>query len=214
VGKTSLQNSLLLVAFLLVRAFATFAQTPPQELVSQVKRAVVIVTTYDQYANPLQQGSGFFIASDRIVTNLHVVESAKEIRVKTFTGETVSAQSVVAKDRLADLAIFQISAPCRETTSLQVSEISSLQGESPLVVSNPKGSHWKVTAGQVAGTWNFEDVGSRMQITVSLVAGSGNGPVVNLQGHVIGTPVRDTGSVDDLDFAVPVDRLKILVARQ
>jgi S1-C subfamily serine protease len=184
------------VAFFLLSAFPAFAQTSPQELVSQVKRAVVIVTAYDQLGNPLGHGTGFFISSDRIVTNFYVVESAKEIRIKTFTGETVSGVTVVEMDRQADLAILQISAPCRETSSLQVS-----QGESLLVVSNARSSHWKVTAGQVAATWNFEDLVTRMQITASLTPGSSGGPVVNLQGHLIGI-------AEAIDFAVPVDRKK------
>jgi S1-C subfamily serine protease len=200
------------VALVLVSSFSASAQTAPQELVSQVKRAVVIVTTYDQHANALQQGSGFFISADRIVTNFHVIDSARQILIKTFNGETVPVESVVASDTQADLAILQIGAPCHDTTSLQVADISPAEGDSLVVVSNPKGSSWKVTAGQVAATWNFEHLGSRMQITASLKPGSSGGPVVNLQGHVIGIAVMHTGSADDLDFAVPAERLKDLQA--
>jgi len=200
----------------LVATVSTFAQnqsqTAPQELVAQVKRAVVVVTTYDEHSNALQQGSGFFISPARVVTNFHVIDSAKQIRIKTFNGETVQVHSVLASDKQADLAILQIANQCRDTTSLQVSDITPVEGESLIVVSNPKGSSWKVTVGQVATTWNFEHLGSRMQITASLKPGSSGGPVVNLQGHVIGIAVMHTGSADDLDFAVPAERLKSLQA--
>jgi S1-C subfamily serine protease len=212
VRKTFLSIIVVLVGT--VSAFAqtpkTQDQTPPQELVSQVKRAVVIVTTYDEHLNALQQGSGFFISPARVVTNFHVIDSAKQIRIKTFNGETVQVHSVLASDKQADLAILQIAALCRDTTTLEVSDISPAEGDSLVVVSNPKGSSWKVTAGQVATTWNFEHLGSRMQITASLKPGSSGGPVVNLQGHVIGIAVMHTGSADDLDFAVPAERLKDL----
>jgi S1-C subfamily serine protease len=216
VRKTSL---LSVVAFVLFASASTFAQNSqptdqiaPQELISQVKRAVVIVTTYDQHSNALQQGSGFFISPERVVTNFHVVDSAKQIRIKTFKGDTVTVQTVLASDSRADLAILQIASPCHDTTSLQVSDIAPVEGQSLMVVSNPKGSSWKVSAGQVATTWNFEHLGSRMQITASLKPGSSGGPVVNLQGHVIGIAVMHTGSGDDLDFAVPATRLKNLQA--
>ena len=188
--KQLVQYSLLLGAFVLPSAFPAFAQTSPQELVSQVKRAVVIVTTYDNQKKPLQQGSGFFISSNRIVTNFHVVESAKEIRIKTFTGETVSVVTVVAKDRQADLAILQSAAPCRETSSLQVANIFPATHESLVVVNNSKGPLWKVTVGKVAATWNFEDLGTKMQITATL-APSSAGPVVHLQGHMMGIAAMD-----------------------
>jgi S1-C subfamily serine protease len=202
----------LVVALVLISSLSASAQTAPQELVAQVKRAVVIVTTYDQNSNALQQGSGFFISSDRIVTNFHVVDSAKQIRIRTFSDETVPVESIVAADSQADLAILQLGAPCHDTTSLQVADITPAEGDSLVVVSNPKGSTWKVTAGQVAATWNFEHLGSRMQITASLKPGSSGGPVVNLQGYLIGIAVMHTGSADDLDFAVPAERLKDLQA--
>jgi len=189
VVKQPVQNSVLLVAFLLLSAFPAFAQTSPQQLVSQVKRAVVIVTTYDAQKNPLRQGSGFFIGSNRLVTNFHVVESAREIRIKTFTGETASVEIVVAMDRQADLAILQISAPCREISSLDVANISPATRESLGVVNNAKGPLWKVTVG-TAATWNFEDLGTKMQITASLAL-TNAGPVVRLQGHMMGIAAMD-----------------------
>ena len=208
--KPSLPTIFAPLVILLITACSTSAQTPPQELVNQVKRAVVIVTTFDQHTKPLQQGSGFFIAPDRVVTNFHVIKSATEIRIKTFNGETVSVKTVLASDVHADLAILLIGTPCLDTTSLQVADILPVEGERLMVISNPKGSRWKVSAGQVGTTWNFEHLGSRMQITASLAPGSSGGPVVNLQGHVIGIAVMHTGGADDLDFAVPADRLKDL----
>ena len=206
--KTTLLFSLALV--LITTAVNSLAQTPPQELVSQVKRAVVVVTTYDKTDHALKQGSGFFISADRLVTNAHVVENAEEIRLQTFCGEIVRVKTVVASDQQADLAILHIDVPTRDTTSLEVADLKPAEGESLIVVSNPKGSNWKVTAGRVGTTWDFEHLGSRMQITASLAPGSSGGPVVNLKGHVIGIAVMHTGSADDLDFAVPADRLKDL----
>jgi len=208
VRKTTLLFSLSLV--LLTIAISSLAQSPPQELVSEVKRAVVVVTTYDKTGHPLKQGSGFFISADQLVTNFHVVDDSAEIRVKTFSGEVALVRSIVASDRQADLAILKIATPCHDTTSLEVADITPAEGESLIVVSNPKGNDWKVTAGRVGTTWNFEHLGSRMQITASLAPGSSGGPVVNLKGHVIGIAVMHTGSADDLDFAVPADRLKDL----
>lgn len=206
----TIRNFLTFVSLLTLSAVFVVGQTPPQNLVSQVKRAVVVVTTFDHSGKQLRQGSGFFIDSDRIVTNYHVIDAAGEVRIKTFNGSTTSVKTILATDKMADLTILQIESPSTDTTSLEVSDVSPAEGESLLVVSNPKGSLWKVSSGQVGATWNFEHLGSRMQITASLAPGSSGGPVVNLKGHLIGIAVMHTGGADDLDFAVPVERLRTL----
>jgi serine protease Do len=207
---TLLIRTLLTLLVLPVFATATYAQAPPQELVSQVKRAVVIVSALDQNGKAFRQGSGFFIDPNTIVTNLHVIESANRIQIKTFNGLEKTVQSVSSSDAKADLAIMQIDTPVPDTTSLQVTDFTAAEGDGVVVVSHPKGSRWKVTAGRVGATWNFEHLGSRMQITASLAPGSSGGPVVNLQGHLIGIAVMHAAGADDLDFAVPVERLKKL----
>jgi S1-C subfamily serine protease len=197
--KDLLQKSVIALAVLFVSSSA-FAQTAPQELVRQVKHAFVIVTTYDEHAQPLQQGSGFLIASDRIVTNFRLMDLATEIRIKTFNGDTALVEKVVSTNPSADLAILKINAPCRDTTSLQVADILVDESKGVLEFSNPSGSGWKVTASKVVGgTWNLEHVDSRMKVTAGLTSGNSGGPVVNVHGYVIGPAVIDKGSYDTQD---------------
>lgn len=188
------------------------AQVPPQELVTQVKRAVVVITAYDAQGKALQQGSGFFIANDRIVTNLHVVRPASKIKIQTFNGLTVPVESIVAEDDKSDLALLRIDSLCPGTTTLPIQELGALEGEKVMVISNPRGSLWKVTTGQVGASWDFEHLGTRMQITASIRPGSSGGPVVNLQGHVVGVAVMHIEGADNMDFAVPAGRLVSLRA--
>jgi hypothetical protein len=95
------------------------AHDPFTEKMASLKRAVVIVTTYDDHGCPFLQGSGFFIASDRIVTNLHVISHASEIRIKTFAGKTFTVQAVLATDGDADLALLKMDIPCPDATTLR-----------------------------------------------------------------------------------------------
>jgi serine protease Do len=204
---------LSLLGLLLLFGTVANAQQPPQQLVAQLKKAVVVVTTQDAQGRALLQGSGFFIAPDRIVTNLHVVRAAHDIRVQTFNGETIVVDSIVATDPNGDLALLRINRPASGTTTLQVEELGALEGDDVLVISNPRGSHWKVTAGQVGTSWNFEHLGTRMQITASLEPGSSGGPVVNLRGHVVGVAVMHIEGADNIELAVPAERLTALRPR-
>jgi hypothetical protein len=188
------------------------AHDPFTEKMASLKRAVVIVTTYDDHGCPFLQGSGFFIASDRIVTNLHVISHASEIRIKTFAGKTFTVQAVLATDGSADLALLKMDIPCPDATTLQVEDESPIEGESIILLSNPQGSHWKVTHGRVGRIWQFESIGRRMQITAGVFPGSSGGPVLNQQGQVIGIAVMHIGSADELNFAVPAESLITLEA--
>jgi S1-C subfamily serine protease len=202
-------TGLVAVVFVLFAASLISAREPSKEKIASFKRAVVIVTTYDDHGKPLLQGSGFFITPDRIVTNLHVISHASEIRIQTFAGNTFTVQTIIATDAGSDLALLQLEAPCPNATTLRVEE-SATEGESIILLSNPQGSHWKVTHGRVGRIWQFESIGRRMQITADIFPGSSGGPVLNLEGHVVGIAVMRLGGADDLNFAVPAESLRTL----
>ena len=207
-----LMTGLMAAVFVFFAASLITAREPSKEKIASFKRAVVIVTTYDDQGKPLLQGSGFFVTPDCIVTNLHVISHASEIRIETFTGKTFTVQTIVATDAGSDLALLQMEAPCPNATTLQVEDESPTEGESIILLSNPQGSHWKVTHGRVGRIWQFEGIGRRMQITAGIFPGSSGGPVLNEQGQVVGIAVMRLGSADNLNFAVPAESLKTLQA--
>ena len=200
-----------LLFFLIVSSVSVAAaQAPSSEVVARVKRAVVLITTYDNQGKPRKQGSGFFLSPERVVTNLHVIDSASEIRISTFAGRKALVESVLATDKTSDLALLQLTAPCSDVATLGLEDAEPQKGEPVIVVSNPRGSHWQVTVGEAGPIWDFFDIGERLQITAGVLPGSSGGPVLNLQGRVIGIAAMHTGSADDLNFAVPAARLKTL----
>lgn len=195
----------------LVTAQTAFTKTSPEKI-GLLKRAVVIVTTLDREGNPLLQGSGFFIAADRIVTNLHVIRDAGLIRIEMFNGHTSTVHNVVAVNEREDLALLQMEAPNADAGILQLADSAPVEGEAIELMSNPRGSQWKLTSGQVGPVWKFKGTGNRIQITASILPGSSGGPVVNKEGHVVGIAVMHLPSIDDLNFAVPAESLKALQA--
>ena len=205
-------TGLMVVVFVSCSVSLIAARELSREKIDSFKQAVVIVTTYDAHGKPLLQGSGFFITPDRIVTNLHVISHAREIRIKTFAGKTFTVQTIVATDAGSDLALLQMEAPCSNATTLQVEDESPTEGESIILLSNPQGSHWKVIPGRVGRTWQFENIGRRIQITADVFPGSSGGPVLNQQGQVVGIAVMRMASADDLNFAVPAESLRSLQA--
>ena len=210
------QSSAMVCLFLLAFAPLATAQTAfttnSTEKIALLKRAVVIVTTLDSEGNPLLQGSGFFIAADRIVTNLHVIREAGSINIETFDGHTSAVLNVVAVDEREDLALLQMEAPNADGATLQLADSAPVEGEEIVLMSNPRGSQWKLTSGQVGPIWEFKGTGHRIQITAAILPGSSGGPVVNKEGQVVGIAVMHLQSNDDLNFAVPAQSLKALQA--
>ena len=204
------------MAFLFLLAFCSpaAAKTPSRknsvDKIALLKRAVVIVTTVDRQGKPLLQGTGFLIAVDRVVTNLHVIKDAGLIQIEMFDGRTSTIRNILAVNERDDLALLQIEAPNPDVAILQLADTAPLEGEPIHVMSNPRGSQWQLAQGRVGPIWQFKGTGKRLQISASVLPGSSGGPVLNKEGRVVGVAVMHVESPDDLNFAVPVKGLKAL----
>lgn len=203
-------SAFVVVGLVLFCAPLVRAQRSQAEQMTRLKKAVVIVTTYDGRGKPLLQGSGFFIDRGEIVTNFHVIKNASQIRVETFNRTISVVKAILATDERSDLALLRIDSPSPQLTVLSLKTSAPAEGESATLISNPQGSHWKVTRGSIGLLWEFHGFGERLQISATISPGSSGGPVLDSRGEVIGVAAMYFNSVEDLNFAVPVERLQAL----
>ena len=203
----------VLIATLTFISASTWATESSPNQITQLKRAVVIITTYDATGIALLQGSGFFINANEVATSLHVIKGANQIRIETFAGTTVTVKSVVATSQEADLALLRLAEPCPNSEILQLVATPPHEGEPVMLVSSPQGSRWKITRGNVGLLWEFSGFRTRLQITAEIAPGSSGGPVLNEQGQVVGIAALYVNSAEDLNFAVPVASLRKLEAQ-
>lgn len=202
--RRSLLAVLLRPALLLLPLAATaLAGEPLPEAVSQVKRAVVVVNTFDERGKPLFRGSGFFVGGSRLVTNLHVVGTAARVEVKTFDGQTLRVAGAVAFDASRDLALLETSAPPAGVATLELEESGPSVGEEIFVVGHPNGGACEVTRGNALTLWRFQEAGEMLRITAAISRGSSGSPVVNLRGRVVGVATMNLRRSGDFYFAVP-----------
>ncbi|HEV9036908.1 MAG TPA: trypsin-like peptidase domain-containing protein, partial [Puia sp.] len=94
-------------------------------------------------------GSGFIISTDGfVVTNNHVIENAKDIRVSLADGRTVAAE-LKGADPSTDIAVLKIDVTGLRVLSFADSE--ALQpGQIAIAIGNPLGLQHTVTAGVVS----------------------------------------------------------------
>src|SRR3954469_24268243 len=81
------------------------------ELVRRIKPSAVAIETFDSHGEKLSRGSGFFIETDRIVTNRHVLEGAYRAEVHSSTGSVFPVKGVLAVDAEGDIAVLKIDPP-------------------------------------------------------------------------------------------------------
>ena len=177
----SLLRVIILGSLLLFGSASGYAQQPLSNLVSQVNRAVALVSSYNERGHLLTHGSGFFIAPDRIVTKLHLIDSARDIRIKQSSGATISVRAVVARYPEADVAILQLGRPAREVTALQPGKISRF------IMNGGKEAQWNVTVDPADGDWSFQHIATGLQVMASINLAKNGDPIVKLKAYVNGT---------------------------
>jgi S1-C subfamily serine protease len=166
------------------------------------------------------RGSGFIYDEEgHIVTNYHVIQGAKTVSVRFSDGNNYRAK-ITGQDIYSDLAVLQpdTSALYREQLKpLPVANSSSIQVGQPIVaIGSPEGLTNSMSQGIISQI-NRLDIdftrrflrGDLIQTDAAINPGSSGGPLLNLQGQVIG--VSEFGLLDPitlapepgLNFAIP-----------
>ncbi len=205
-----LKNLLFIFVFSAFFAGNTLAQDFLPELVKRIKPSAVAIETFDSKDNALSKGSGFFIAADRIITNRHVIERAARVEIHLLDGKKFQVKGVLAIDGEGDLALLQVDVPRALAVPLPVVKAVPQEGESIVVVGNPYGLEGSVSNGIVSAVREISGYGKIIQITASISPGSSGSPVVNMAGQVIGIATLQAAEGQNLNFAVPAERISLL----
>lgn len=201
---------LLLLAFLLSPLKTVDSQDLLPELVRRIKPSAVAIETFDVRGEKVSRGSGFFIDTDRIVTNRHVLDGAHRAEIHSSTGNIYPVKAVLAIDAEGDIALLKIDAPAGLIRPLPLDKTSPQEGESIVVIGNPLGLEGSVTNGIVSAVRDIPTFGRIIQITAPISSGSSGSPVVNMQGQVIGIATLQITGGQSVNFAIPSERISQL----
>ena len=162
-------------------------------------------------------GSGVIIDEEGyLVTNNHVVSQSNEIWVRTATTTNTYRARVVAQDPKTDLALLKIEAPVGEKfIAVDFGQDDDLLlGETVLALGNPFGLGGSVSRGilssksRVAPSDNEQlDIPNWLQTDAAVNPGNSGGPLVNLQGQLIGLNVAILRQAQGINFAIPIKRI-------
>ena len=180
------------------------------DLIERIQASVVQITTGSGSA------SGFIISSDGlVVTNEHVVSGESSVGVWLTNGRRYDAD-VLERDSTSDLALLQIDGGSFDAIAIGNSDTVRM-GDEVLALGFPIadtiGTNLTVTRGIISSTRTENGV-ALLQTDASLNPGNSGGPLVNLDGEVIGvnsSRIEETDSgrpVTNIGFAVSVSELE------
>ena len=164
-------------------------------------------------------GSGVILSSDGyIVTNAHVVQGARRIRVRLpgleLPGPDGSqphgpvTAKVVGLDRQSDLAVLRIEA--KDLPAMELADSDQLkQGQVVFAFGSPEGLENSVTMGVISATArqvSDENPSTYVQTDAPINPGNSGGPLVDVDGRMVGINtfiLSESGGSEGLGFAIP-----------
>ena len=202
---------LITLAVLLFHTVSTAsAQTVP-EVAEKALAATVYLEMQDSNGLPLGFGSGFFLKSNLIATNYHVIAGAASGTAK-LVGKSITykIEGFTATNKYNDLALLKVSASGIKPLPLGNSDAVKI-GETVYVADNPKGLEGTFSDGIISSRHGGHAKGC-LQMTAPISPGSSGGPVLNGKGEVIGVSSMILEGGQNLNFAIPSLYVKTLLA--
>lgn len=157
-------------------------------------------------------GSGFLISDDgTIITCLHVIDEMRSGAVQLSDGDIYNSFTIRAYDERRDIAIIQIAG--FDLPFIELGNSNDVRvGESVVIIGNPLGLEKTVTTGVVSAIRSYEGIGKVIQTDAAANPGNSGGPVLNMDGQVVGIVDFKLRGSENLNFAIPINYARGLLA--
>ncbi|KAJ8602473.1 hypothetical protein CTAYLR_001199 [Chrysophaeum taylorii] len=180
--------------------------------------AVVNITSQVQHhtflgvQQAMSAGSGFIVSEDGlVVTNAHVVSHGNNIKVNLNDGRQTRGK-LLAMDRSSDVALVKIE-NARDLPVAKIGSSSHLRpGDFVVALGSPLNLSNSVTCGIVSAVARHgSEIGivqqraEYIQTDAAINVGNSGGPLVDLDGKVIGINTMKAQRADGISFAIPID---------
>ena len=183
-----------------------------QEQIPELFRRFFDVPGDPNYDEPDRRGAGsgfIFEKNGYIITNHHVIEGADQIIVRLADRREFEAK-LVGSDQTSDVALLKIEAD--NLPVLKLGDSSSLKaGEWVAAIGSPFNFEQTITAGIVSAKGRSSGAQQYVpfiQTDVAINRGNSGGPLLNLDGEVVGINswiLSSTGGYIGLSFSIPIE---------
>lgn len=165
-------------------------------------------------------GSGVMIdSSGLVVTNVHVIEGADEVKVSLSDKREFEAE-IVLKDSRTDLAVLKLKGTHESFVTLDLANSDDLLvGDVVLAIGNPFGVGQTVTHGIVSALARTQvgitDYQFFIQTDAAINPGNSGGALVDMTGRLAGINTAiysKSGGSQGIGFAIPANMVRVVVA--
>jgi hypothetical protein len=202
---------IIIIFSVFMSSLSLLAQERLPEIVKKVQPSTVVILTYNKEGKILGQGSGFFISKNHVITSRHVLLDASRAEVKIVGKRAYHVKEVLAEDKEGDIILISVDIPFK-IRPLSISTSVPEVGEQVIVIGGPLGLEKTVSDGIVSAVREIPEFGKIIQITAPISPGSSGSPVVNMKGEVIGVASFQIVKGQNLNFAIPAERVAKLTA--
>lgn len=176
-----------------------------EDLVGRVSSGVVRIET------PSGRGSGFFVATDTLLTNAHVTGHEYEVTVRLLDGTGLQARVGATSPEL-DVAILKLrEARPGQAVLVLGSALTVRPGQEVLAIGSPYGVLQNSVSRGIISALRQVDNAMVLQTDAALNPGNSGGPLLDRSGAVIGINTFKSRGGEGLNFAVAIDYAKALL---
>jgi S1-C subfamily serine protease len=185
----------------------------PSALFEACSPAVVWIAVYDRTGEFIGSGSGFYISSrGLLVTNYHVIDGGMFFKASDQEKRATPLQ-VVAMDSEADLALLYFARTSGPTLLLAENDLPAV-GNRAYAIGSPRGLANSLSEGLISGHRELPGGLTLIQTTTPMSPGSSGGPLLDESGRVLGVTTLGLADSQNLNFVVPVERIRRLLGRR
>lgn len=178
------------------------------------------VADCEKYQKAEWTGTGFAIADGYIVTNYHVTNGAKTLRIKGVKGDMEKAYKgyTITSDKEHDLSIIKIVDTDFEgfgKIPYGIGKSTVDVGDNIFVLGYPlttsMGNEIKLTDGIISSSTGYKGDESMYQISAPIQPGNSGGPLFSEEGNVIGVVFAKHTEAENASYAIKISYLYSLL---
>ena len=173
-----------------------------EDVIDRYKQIVI------QIATPYSTGTGFYHSEfDIIITNEHVIRDNKQVIVD---GDLIKKQmvDVLYVDSKFDLAFIQAPEELHDSENKFSSKLELNEGNHVIAIGHPYGLKYTVTQGIISNLTHEQSGIQYIQHDAALNPGNSGGPLIDLQGKIIGINTFIIRDGNNIGFSLPVKYLR------
>jgi S1-C subfamily serine protease len=170
------------------------------------------VSTEVEGDNFISSGTGFGISPNGyIVTNYHVVENGKNIKIKGINGDFSKEYIAfsIAVDKNNDIAILKINDPKFEKINnipykltLKILDVGTSVYALGYPLRSTMGDEVKLTNGIISSKSGFQGDITTYQISVPVQPGNSGGPLIDNKGNIVGIINAKHSDAENASYAI------------